>query len=821
MYFRVERKKDLLKINDSFASLINIEHDGTLVFEMRYSVSQDDVIKKNMLTVNVDVFSRTVRRKSITDAVKLGSVDTKQLIKNILLDVSTARSTAKAQDTYVIATKKSDITSAVSNASIKTLLSDKPLSDSPLMFKSVLRLVSAGTLKQSSEQKPILQMVSMGNIENIHEFVSSSLEQDNKRLMEDMVLRSGIDPSTIATTDQRSISASRSMLGTVKSTISRDLSTSALEKLKDSHVLDPSFIDRAQDTVDIDDQSLQHVVVQQLQTDIEVPVTVKFKPLKVKPTSGETTDVFVRFELIDSTTGLSADSLMMKLDVAKHVRVFNTPLSPPKVSSSKAELMSRANIEIVQTDSVADSVNIYKKNVYTSVADTDEYRLIGNFSVKSTDKSLIVPVDSPVHNATIYRIVPVRLGVESFEFTNVVIKPTRFSEIKSLSISGRILAEGITVEIRRIPSSAISIQLLRKNHTIHDSDWTTLTDPIVLDKTVRMSDIMSFNDIAVKTMNIYEYSARIYYRSGIVKQMGSEILEYIRPNPGKVEIKTDGLIVSHDPDPNVKFNVTLKLTDSDVSTLKKLLEVAGIKDYFDADIAKQRDQLNGILAYAVQRIDLSTGQRDDFGIVTGTQFSDDDLRKITGIDQLKLGRGYRYIISALFRTPESMFDEFRKTTIDPVTKKTYTYSPAKFMHPLALTQGVLVSAQGLRTRYAKSPLAHGELGTYAQIDVSFDRQPSLVVDASASRFDKDTNVITWRVHGVTSLVDHFLISTEVHGVKTIIGKAHSSFSSGNCQYIHQLSNDVVGEVKYVITPVMNDYVIGSPVTTNSLVVEAT
>src|SRR3990167_3722478 len=524
MYFRVERKKDLLKINDSFASLINIEHDGTLVFEMRYSVSQDDVIKKNMLTVNVDVFSRTVRRKSITDAVKLGSVDTKQLIKNILLDVSTARSTAKAQDTYVIATKKSDITSAVSNASIKTLLSDKPLSDSPLMFKSVLRLVSAGTLKQSSEQKPILQMVSMGNIENIHEFVSSSLEQDNKRLMEDMVLRSGIDPSTIATTDQRSISASRSMLGTVKSTISRDLSTSALEKLKDSHVLDPSFIDRAQDTVDIDDQSLQHVVVQQLQTDIEVPVTVKFKPLKVKPTSGETTDVFVRFELIDSTTGLSADSLMMKLDVAKHVRVFNTPLSPPKVSSSKAELMSRANIEIVQTDSVADSVNIYKKNVYTSVADTDEYGLIGNFSVKSTDKSLIVPVDSPVHNATIYRIVPVRLGVESFEFTNVVIKPTRFSEIKSLSISGRILAEGITVEIRRIPSSAISIQLLRKNHTIHDSDWTTLTDPIVLDKTVRMSDIMSFNDIAVKTMNIYEYSARIYYRSGIVKQMGSEIL---------------------------------------------------------------------------------------------------------------------------------------------------------------------------------------------------------------------------------------------------------------------------------------------------------
>ena len=821
MYFKVERQKNLLKVDDSFASLTGIEDDGTLVFEMRYTVKQDEVIKKKTLSVNVDVFSRTVRRKTITEAVKVGSTDTKQLVKNILLDVSTAKATSKAQSSYSMATKKSDITAVISNAAIGTLQSSKPLSDSPMMFKSVLKLIPAGTLKQEDEKKPILQAVSTSTIENIHEHVSSSLEQDNKRLMQDMILRSGVDPSSIAVPDHRVISANRSMLGTVIPSTIPVISTSAIQKLKDSHVLDTKFIDRVQETIDIDDQSMQHVVVQQLMNDVEIPVVVKFKPLKIKPTSSETTDVFVRFELIDSTTGLSADSIMLKLDVAKHVRVFNTPLTPPKISVSKAELMSRANLEIVQLDKSSDSVNVYKKNVYTSVTDIDEYNLIGNFPVKMSDKSLLIPVDVPMHNAIIYRVIPVRKGIESFEFTNAVIKPTRFSEIKSISLSSGIDASGITIEARRLPTSAISIQLLRKNHTTFESSWTTINNPVLIDKAMRMSDVYTFNDDTVKSSNVYEYSTRIYYRSGTVRQMGTEIIEYVRPNPGKVEIKTDNLVVTHDEDPNVSFDVTLKLSDTDISTLKKLLEVAGIKEYFNSDISTQREQLNGVLAYSVQRIDLSTGQRDDYRIITSTRFSDNDARKINGIDKLKTGRSYRYIISAFLRSPETMFDDYRKTVTDSITKKTYTYNPAKFLHPIALTRGVLVSAQGLRTRYAKSPLAHGELGTFAQVDVSFDKQPSLIVDASASRFDNDTNIVSWRMHGQTSLVDHFLISREVHGVKTIIGKAHSSFSTGNCQYLHQLGVDDAGEIKYVITPVMNDYVIGSSVTTNSLIVEGT
>jgi hypothetical protein len=482
--------------------------------------------------------------------------------------------------------------------------------------------------------------------------------------------------------------------------------------------------------------------------------------------------------------------------------------------------MSRANIEIVQLDPVADSVNVYKKNVYTSVTDVDEYRLVGNFSVKASDKSLLVAVDAPINNAIVYRVVPVIKGLEGFEFTNVVVKPLRFSEMKAVSLTASIAKEGIDIEVRRIPSAVVAVQLMRKNHTTSDRDWTMLTAPTLIDKSTRMSDIVVFNDNAVKASNVYEYAVHATYRAGTSTRMGTETIEYVKPNPGKVDIKTSNLVVSHDPEPNVSFDVLPKLIDTDASTLKNLLEVAGIKEYFNADIEAQRDKLNGILAYSVQRIDLLTGQRDDFGVITSSRFSDDELRKINGIDQLKLGRSYRYIISALFRAPETMFDEFKKTVKDPITKRTYSYYPAKFMHPLALTEGVLVSSQGLKTRYAKSPMSHGELGTYAKVDVSFDSQPSLIMDASVTKFDRDTNVITWKVHGVTNVIDHFLISTEVHGVKTMIGKAHSSFPTGVCQYLHQIDSNNLGDVRYVITPVMNDYTVGQSVSTNSIIIEA-
>jgi hypothetical protein len=166
-----------------------------------------------------------------------------------------------------------------------------------------------------------------------------------------------------------------------------------------------------------------------------------------------------------------------------------------------------------------------------------------------------------------------------------------------------------------------------------------------------------------------------------------------------------------------------------------------------------------------------------------------------------------------------MFELLSKQKVDVVTKKAYTFNPAKFNHPLALSRGIIVTSAGLRTRYTKDAMSHGAIGAIESIEISFDDEPAQIIDPSAARFDKFLNVITWKVQGAIDQVDHFLIMKDVHGVRTMIGKTHSEFPYGNCQYLHPVSRRDEGSFSYVIVPIFNNYKTGTQVRTNAVIVE--
>jgi hypothetical protein len=261
-----------------------------------------------------------------------------------------------------------------------------------------------------------------------------------------------------------------------------------------------------------------------------------------------------------------------------------------------------------------------------------------------------------------------------------------------------------------------------------------------------------------------------------------------------------------------------EVVDTNQDIIKALLQRQDIYEQFQDDVLREREFLKSLIAHNVQRVDLTTGAREDFGVLTTTSFDDETLRKNQSIPVLKLGHKYRYEVTALLRTPESMFETLQKTKTDTITKKPYTYSPAKFMHPVTLKRGVLVTSSGLKTRFSKEAMSHGAIGATESIEVSFDEDVARVLDASVARFDSDLNVVTWKLRGSIDQVDHFLIMKEVHGVRTVIGKAHSEFAYGNCQYLHQLTARDAGSLVYVIVPVFNDYKTGAGAFTNSVIV---
>jgi hypothetical protein len=313
---------------------------------------------------------------------------------------------------------------------------------------------------------------------------------------------------------------------------------------------------------------------------------------------------------------------------------------------------------------------------------------------------------------------------------------------------------------------------------------------------------------------------RLIYVDGATADFGDATIEFIKPSPGEVDTRIENLNVSHDQSPNVTFTVTTLVVDTALDAVKKMLELQGAQAYFAGDIANQREQLKKLIAHQVHRMDLTTGHVDNFGILTGPDFNDNALRKNQAVSPLVYGHKYRYIVYPLLRRPETLFDSFRKDAVDAVTKKPYAFSPAKFLHPFTLSRGVIVSSRGIALRQAKEPMAHGIIGSIASVEVSFDQDTAQVVDATASNFDRYLNVVTWRVLGNPFQVDHFLVMKQVHGIRTMLGKTHSEFVNGSCQFVHQISKHDVGAMQYIITPVYNDYRLGTQAITNTLIVEA-
>jgi hypothetical protein len=166
-----------------------------------------------------------------------------------------------------------------------------------------------------------------------------------------------------------------------------------------------------------------------------------------------------------------------------------------------------------------------------------------------------------------------------------------------------------------------------------------------------------------------------------------------------------------------------------------------------------------------------------------------------------------------------MFETFQKSMVDRITKKPYKFSPSKFLHPITLKRGTIVSSIGLKTKYGQDQMFYGTIGLSKTLDVSFDKIIAEIVDFNVTQFTKNTNLLTWRIQGLIEKVDHFILMKEVNGIRTIIGKAHSEFEYGNCQFYHNLTRRDIGELRYVIVAVYDDYNSSKFVKSNTIVIE--
>lgn len=821
MYFRFNRRYNLLEIRDDFAYLKQIQPNGDLTFDFFYRVAQQDAITHEALTVAVTVFVKTIKQKPLLENSHVGFIDTRKLIGNVLTQMSDAKSAIKQQQQYNVVTRNSDISSRINNEIVGQLRAKVPAKQIQQMSKSALKLVPSVDVKEGAEDKPVLQRIAHAFTTQLDTVHSASIDENPTRLMHDMIVRQGVDPSYVLQLTHRSVPAVDALGGILRPVRSNEIENSPATRLLNFHMFPPGTHNRPSVMSQVQDSTIVHVLVNEPQTHVEIPCSIVIPRVSRRVDGQDHGHLFVKFELINGRTGVAVDTVIKPLDVIRHVQLFNTPRRPPIVKVSRSDISTRANLEIKQVDPGATAVQVYKKNIFSSVTDVDDYTLIGTYNVKKDQQSLLVQVDLPRNSVALYRVVPVGdQGTQGFEYTNVVVKPAQYKKIKSLALTVRPIDIGVRVEASQIPQHVVAIEFKVRNRTTFEADYRNVGGGIsLIDDAVRTSNYLTIVDRDVRPNNVYEYVARLIYESGTDEVSGNAIIEFIQPVPGKVDTRIENVVVDHVAEPNVTFTITTTIIDNNADVIKSLLQRHDVYDLYKNDVAREREFLKSLIAHNVQRVDLSTGQRDDFGVITSTSFNDSEFRKNFAIKPLKLGHRYRYEITALLREPETMFETLSKERIDVVTKKPYTFNPAKFLHPLTLSRGIIVSPTGLKTRYAKEPMSHGAIGTMETIEVSFDDEPARVVDPGAARFDKFLNVITWKVQGDINQVDHFLIMKDVHGVRTMIGKAHSEFSNGSCQYLHPVSRRDEGSFLYVVVPIFNNYKTGTQVQTNAVVVE--
>jgi len=815
MQFTFTSQLQLLKVTDTAISLVNVDDiTGDMTFEASYSISQSDAIQNNGLAVDVSIVLQEMQPLSILKNTNIMNPDGRTLIHNIVNQANDAATANNERSRLTLSTHRSDVTAKINNTIVPAFAAH--VSPSRIIDFKKTRLVTrpVGELRQENVKKPLLQFITSPN---------PDVDLNTRSLMFNMITKEGKDPSEITGLTHRSMSARNTFGGLSRKIRRQEHATFPLGALLNSYVhLKQTNVEKKVTTDSLSDVTLVSVASVVGDDVINVPVTLFLQSDKLDAKGTHHNNVIVKFELINVSNGQVIDRVTKPLDINQHKQIYYAPTKHPMLQVAHSDISSNVRLEIQQIDEKATSIRLYKKLINKAAVSLGTYEFAGQYNLTSKERSLLLNVHKPLQNTVIYRAIAIgQHNEESSEFVNVVINPAHYVPNRAVSVTATPIDTGIAIDVRSLPPDISAVQVIRQTPTINDYNFTLIDVAQLVDDTVRHSDRIMVEDTKVTDGWIYHYAVRLIRVNGTYDVAGSAIIEYVRPKNNKIVVEVTNLQVSHEADgPSVSFAIDSVINDSNLDTIRSLLQKRGLESYFTNDIANEREKLGDIIGHSVERINLTTGAHENFGVLSDNVFHDDSTRINYSVMPLQYGNSYRYVITPLIRAPETVFNDFIKTKVDALTHKTYTFKPAKFLHPLVLNTGTLVTEEGLKTRFAKNVMSYGNVGASVTTDVSFDLQPARVTDATAARFDNNTVLLTWKIDGPLDNVDHFVIMKDVHGVRTAIGKAHSQFEFGSYSYVHHLSPQDVGAFSYVIIPVSNDYHIGTEVQTNIIVYEA-
>lgn len=814
--------KDMIAIESDFASLLRINTSNSFTYQFKIFINQAKIVENNVNKVKISLYPKPLEvEKSLMSSAN----DPKALVNAILSAQSRRKDIKRNNATSAVYTTIIDVTTALNNEVVKNLNSST--AGKLLPGKKVFAIQSSEELTKNNISVPILQTSTNSN--------TTSKNISIKDASLNLIL-SGKDPNANLGRNNNVNKSSSSFAGT----------TSGKKSLSDADINEQIILNS------ISNKNIKMPSTsKQLPNGSMVPVLIKMPTLTIPvskivdiPSSALVNLLDGSFYAVIEAENIDKEilqSLSAKIDHSNLVKIkkFSSSL-PPKISVGIPKTVGKNELVLKRRDDNTSKILLYRKifKITTSELDNVGFDFI---------KEILTPNDSDFHiddlvnnsNAIVYRAIPVNKdGITLSVFSTAVAPAMRMpngrisNKMSFISIMSDIQLSGINLEIRNIPTDVSAIKILKKDMTLKEKIFSPIdsSEPI---KLINGKSLIMFLDTSVKPAHIYEYKCKLIYKDGTETiSISSATQEYSPLSINIVNTLTTPPILKRGDQLNnntgrssidVNFNIKSLLPPNKNNIMQDTLTKGGLVDLYSNELKNERSKLNPIITHNIIRKNMTTGETEHYGTFNGEEFSDEEMRKQNDAKPIKSGHEYKYVISTQLNNPETLFNDFRKKVIDPVTQKTHEFSPAKFQNNIVLNRGTIATKASRISQHPQDDFSLGNAGNKQEIIVGTQRTTASIVSANVSNIGTrvngvNTNIVKWIISGDKSKIDHFIINIERLGIVTFVATSHNISNSNSFEFYDTLDNGEIGNIKYHIIPVFNDLTRGETIKTNEVII---
>ena len=530
------------------------------------------------------------------------------------------------------------------------------------------------------------------------------------------------------------------------------------------------------------------------------------------------------FELYPSTdpNSLIYKEVKKTFYICNLLSIKNSIIKKPSIQESNTT-RGLSGLSIKQLDKKASGIQVFKKTI-NSNGQVSKYKSFfreRNFMMNNEQEIREANSQSEIQ---IFRCVAYADDSSSktlSAYRNVIIGTIPLIDQTIILISDVQEEKAVKITITNYPHEVSIFQVSRRK--ILKDSFGSFEEYKVIQHFVDIRQQQTVLDKDVINGEYYEYSIAYMDNRGDRRQSVSKIHKFVDSSNLKsiaatISDYTLTTSITENPGPVITFSIQHVINQESTSLISDVISQAGLGENFKQEFEKIKDKFKDIVFFKVTRINLSISPsiEETFNdLITNGPFTDSpETRHNSNISNIDLNHDYLYTVRGYYKNPASLMKDLVITVPAKGTTKAYKYRPYKWLQQKVLNSGTLLPEDSNNNLLHPSIFEDGDIGVVANIKI--DKLETLLElkSATARRVAIKTIFVSWMIESSIDEYDHFVIVKESNG-----GKRKILTTSRDLMYVDEIRLTDAGTIIYYITPVYNDYTVGTTIRTNSIIVD--